>query len=205
MSTVQTNFSSLQRELYEQFNSLSKDNVVGGQILALPCSLIDTFIETLKTPLEAIECTAYAALNTLGFLFSKDYTIKKAITYLDTALRDVVTTPIEIAMAPVKFVYQFFTAVRDPENATSIKNVFAFPRPTFVDISKIFTEKQTNWYKSFRPFAASHPLLGRIVAIPLAVADVALQTLKTPLIAIDAAASAVINLLGMFFFETCTF
>jgi hypothetical protein len=204
-SFIDTSFSKYQDFLYTQLNRISRDDVVGGRILALPCSLIDTVFQTAKGPLVAIEYTAYAALNTLGFLFSEEYTVKKAITYLDNALREVVTIPVTVAMAPVNFVYQFFTSVRDPENACSMKDLLRYPKPTFVDINKKFTEKQTGWYDSFRPFAASHPLLGRVIAIPLAVADVALQTLKTPLTAIDAAASALINLLGMLFFKSCTF
>jgi hypothetical protein len=207
MTTIQDSYSIIQRELCRHpLIHLSRGNVISvisGRILALPCSFIDTLIDTAKTPLMAIEFVARAAFNTLQFFFSpNNYPIRITITYLDHALCNAVITPVAVVMAPVKFAYQFFKSFSDPENC--YRELIAWPQPFFVDIKTKFNDKQVSMYRSFRATASAHPIMGRVMAVPLAFADVGLETLSTPLRAIEAAASAIINLLGMLFFNNCT-
>jgi hypothetical protein len=205
MSTIHEGFTGIQKSMYSQLRSFSIDHDVGARILSLPISFGDTLIQTVKPPLMAIELVASAALNTIGFLFSEDYSIKNALKYSYVALHFTIITPLYILTAPLNFVYQFFKSLSDPQNASSIKDLIEQPKPFFIDVRKNVHSKVESLYDSFRPFAESHSLIGRALAVPLAFTDVFLETFKTPLIAIEAAASAVFNLLGMLFLQSCSF
>lgn len=63
---------------------------------------------------------------------------------------------------------------------------------------------QQGMYSELNEFSSSNEMLGRLSSIPVATADVALETLKTPLRVIEKLAFAVINLLGATFFSSCT-
>lgn len=205
MSAIYEGVSGIQSSMYSQLRSISIDHDVDGRILSLPISFGDTLIQSTKVPLMAIEFAARAALNIIGCLFSEDYSVKNALTCFDCALHYTILTPLYILTAPFNFVYQFFKSFSDPQNANSIKDLIERPRPFFIDVTENVNSMVVSLYDSFRPFAESHSLIGRALAVPLAFADVFLETFKTPLIAIEAAAAAVFNLLGMLFLQSCSF
>lgn len=62
---------------------------------------------------------------------------------------------------------------------------------------------QGDLYDRFNDFSKEHPNWGRFLALPVATADVALQTLKTPLCAFEYLGVTIINLLGAAFFKEC--
>ena len=70
-------------------------------------------------------------------------------------------------------------------------------RSTTVDhnVSKL----QQVMYSKLHLFSRKHNILGRASAIPVAAADVTLETLKTPLRVIECVAMTAINLLGVAF------
>jgi hypothetical protein len=55
---------------------------------------------------------------------------------------------------------------------------------------------QENLYIGLNKFSESYPNWGRICAVPVSVADVALEVLKVPLMAVENAALVPINLVG---------
>lgn len=65
---------------------------------------------------------------------------------------------------------------------------------------------QNALYSKLNTFSESHEFLGRIWSIPVCVADVAVQTFRAPLIAIELVAKGAIHLVGAAFsFENCAF
>lgn len=63
---------------------------------------------------------------------------------------------------------------------------------------------QFSIYKDFNAFGGKSPVLSRVLALPVAVLDVAIDTFKTYLSAIEHVALAVINLIGAVFSKKYT-
>ena len=204
MSIICDGFSYIQDSMYRQLRTISIDHGIGGRILSLPISFADTLIQPVKAPLMAIEFVARAALNIIGCLFFENCSIKNALACLYLASQAVGVVPVGIFTAPFNFIYQFFKSFSHPENVYSIKELIESPRSFLIDINENFNSAQVGLYDSFRPFAESHSLIGRALAVPLAFADVFLETFKTPLVAIEAVTSAVFNVLGMLFLQSCS-
>jgi hypothetical protein len=66
------------------------------------------------------------------------------------------------------------------------------------------TKAQNSLYQKLNTFSKSHNYLGRVVSIPVAFTDVALEFLKNPLRIIERIAFVGINLFGVTFNERCS-
>ena len=75
-------------------------------------------------------------------------------------------------------------------------------RSTTVDHN--LSKMQQAMYSKLHLFSLDHNILGRASAIPVAAADVTLETLKTPLKVIEGVAMTMINLLGTACFYGCS-
>jgi hypothetical protein len=117
---------SLQGQLYSRFNAFSQENPNWGRVCAIPVSLADVALETIKSPLAVIENIALAIINFLGavgsvgYKFKNSYTLKESLMTAQMALCHVVTTPVAIFMAMPKLAFQFFAIVIDPKTVQSI-------------------------------------------------------------------------------------
>lgn len=118
---------SLQDGLYDKLNKFSRSHAILGRFCAVPVSLLDVGLETLRTPLSAIHCVAMAAINLIGAAFSEKFTLKDVIFFVEGALGNALHTPIALAMAPIKLIFQFSVIIINPEKVNSI-NPF---NPTF--------------------------------------------------------------------------
>ena len=124
---VDDSFIKLQNNIYSKLNTFSKSNKIAGRFCSIPISLLDVGLETLKTPLSAIEFVAMAAINLIGAAFSTEYTLKDALLLTGRALDRIATIPTKLVMAPIKIAFQLFAIIINPEKVQSINS----QNPTF--------------------------------------------------------------------------
>ena len=124
---VELYFINLQNTIYCELNVFSKSNKIAGRFCSIPISLLDVGLETLKTPLSAIEFVAMAAINLIGAAFSTEYTLKDALLLTGRALDRIATIPTKLVMAPIKIAFQLFAIIINPEKVQSINS----QNPTF--------------------------------------------------------------------------
>ena len=117
---VQVCFTDLQGKLYSKLNNFSRSNEILGRLCSIPVSILDVALDTLKTPLSAIEYLAMAAINLIGALFSKKYTLKDALANTEWTFAAIANTPVKLFMAPIKIVFQFFAILIHPEKVEPI-------------------------------------------------------------------------------------
>jgi hypothetical protein len=77
-----------------------------GLLAVLPVAILDVSIETIKTPLKAIEQLALAAINLIGAAFSHNCTLRGADYSLTKGLYCLADTPVAILLAPLRLVQQ---------------------------------------------------------------------------------------------------
>ncbi len=65
--------------------------------------------------------------------------------------------------------------------------------PRFID------SKQLSFYRNFNTYSESNPILGRLLSIPVSIIDVAVDSLKFPLVAIECVVLGFIHLVGALF------
>ncbi len=106
----------IQTRLYEKLNDYSKSHSVLGRLCSLPVSFLDIGLETAKPPLWAIESVAMIAINLVGMVFSKKFSLKDALFHSEMAFTQTLSTPVRIIYSPIKFCYQFFAILIDPSN-----------------------------------------------------------------------------------------
>jgi len=119
--------TDLQDGIYSKLNNFSQSNKIAGRFFSIPISILDVVLDTLKTPLAAIEFVAMVAINLIGAAFSNKYTLKDALAHTEWALTGIACTPVKLVMAPIKIAFQFFAILVNPEKVQSI-NYF---KPTF--------------------------------------------------------------------------
>lgn len=109
-----------QKELYSKLNNFSQTHKTMGRFCSIPVSVLDVAIETSKAPIGSIECLAMAAINLVGLAFSKKFTLKDALINAEFTLISIVVTPVKLATAPLKVIYQLFAILINPEKVQSI-------------------------------------------------------------------------------------
>ncbi|MBA2367805.1 MAG: hypothetical protein H0V82_02130 [Candidatus Protochlamydia sp.] len=109
-----------QDALYSRFNDFSTNNFIIGRLGTIPVALIDGIVGIIDPLLSAIEKLALTALNLIGPLFSKNYTLRDAVFNAELTLVKIAMTPIAIVLAPIKIVYQFFAILYDPATVNTI-------------------------------------------------------------------------------------
>src|SRR5262245_17666803 len=94
----------------------------------IPVFILDTAIEILKFPVQAITCLALIALNLIGSLFCRDsdaeFSLKNAFSCTESMLDSIAATPVALIMLPSKLLYQIFTIAVNPEKAQSMSNLW---------------------------------------------------------------------------------
>lgn len=122
----------IQDNLYKNLNSFSTSHPILGKVAAIPVSILDVAVETLKTPLRVIEEVALVILNLLGALFSEKYTIKDALANFEWSLRDSASVPVVVAIMPIKLIFQLIASIFDPARVLSINyRRYTYPRSIF--------------------------------------------------------------------------
>lgn len=116
-----------QNRIYSNLNDISKSNKMAGRLCAIPISILDVGLDSLRTILTAIECVAMAAINLVGAAFSDEYTLKHALAHTELTITSSMLIPVKLIMAPIKIVFQFFAIMIDPETVQPID----YAKPTF--------------------------------------------------------------------------
>lgn len=117
ISAVYTKIHQLREENADFIVSL--DTPV-ARLAAPLVAFTDIGLQTIASPLSAIESIAKAALSLIRFLFLKRDAIHQFLIHSESALCRLVTTPVALLMAPLKFLYQTAMLMKDPErNAQS--------------------------------------------------------------------------------------
>lgn len=190
-----------QDDMYQAFNKFSKDHSVSGRLLALPIALADVLLDITKYPLSAIEEVAQSVFQLFGALCREDCTINGAIYHLHFGLSNIPATAIELAFGVVKLFYQTLAVFYDPTTVNSIRpNTSGFKpadyvRPKFTPFT-VMQKIQNAMYSSFNVFATEYTLAGRVLALPLALTDVLLDTIKYPAAIIDNLVRSLFHLIG---------
>lgn len=71
-------------------------------------------------------------------------------------------------------------------------------------VEAYISKAQEALYTKLKDTSWTQPCLGRIAGVPVALIDITLETLKSPLQIIEGLALAIINLLGGLFHDNCT-
>jgi hypothetical protein len=195
----------LQGHLYSKLNVFSQKNPNWGRVCAIPVSAADVALSLLKMPLSIIENAALVPINLVGAAlsvcnFKNSCSLKDSLICTEKTLILVSTTPVAIFMALPKLVFQFSAIVIAPETVKPFSRVRL--ESYAGGISKTGQDKL---YSSLNQFSISHPNWGRVCAIPVSIADIALDTLRIPLMVIESAARSVINLIGAVLSFGCVF
>ncbi len=112
---IQDKTTELQNNLYSQLNKFSQTNKTLGRFCSIPVSILDVALDTLRSPLHAIEQVAMVAINLIGAVFSTEYSLRDALFSTESALASAVNTPVKLAMAPFKIIFQLFAIIINPE------------------------------------------------------------------------------------------
>jgi len=119
--------AGLQDSLYSGLNNFSQTNKILGRFCSITVSILDVALDTLKSPLNAIEHVAMAAINLIGAVFSTKFSLKDALASTEFALGSAVNTPVKLVVAPFKIIFQLFAIIINPEKVQSIN----WLKPTF--------------------------------------------------------------------------
>jgi hypothetical protein len=103
-----------QLKVYHAHRNLSQQNQFNGRLLAVPVAMLDVMLSTGKVPLSVIEHLAVAVINLLGAAFSDKCAIKDALSSFELACISMASTPVQILLAPIKFVFQVCIILIDP-------------------------------------------------------------------------------------------
>ena len=107
-------YYNMQVPMYSRLDQFSKHHPVLGRVCSIPAALVDVTLETLKTPLSALELTVMTIVNLAGAFLGtitkwevfSDYTVKDAKFCFKWALKKVLETPFALLMAVPFFIYQ---------------------------------------------------------------------------------------------------
>lgn len=200
--TISNLISSSQDDMYASFNQFSRNHPISGRLLALPIALADVFLDISKYPCTAIEMIARSVFQFLGALFCQNnYTIRTAINFLSVGLSSIPGTAIACAFGIVKLFYQTLAVFYDPNNVNSIRpGVLGFIGSQFVQplttFSSAIQDIQDDMCLNFSNFATNYTLIGRVLALPLALTDTLLQTVKAPVTVIERLALSILQFIG---------
>ncbi len=117
----------LQYSLYSNLNDFSQTNKILGRFCSIPVSVLDIALDVLSIPLITIEYVAWAAINLIGVVFSKKFSLKDTLICTELALVSVLFIPVKLVLAPFKITFQFFAIIINPEKVMSIN----WMNPTF--------------------------------------------------------------------------
>lgn len=189
--------TSCQENLYSGLNKFSTLHPNWGRLCALPVSVVDVALEVLKGPLDAIENAALVPINLVGSAlsickFKNSCALKDSLLCAERALRATATIPVAIFTAMPNVVLQFSSIIITPETVDSIAYLSFIASSARV----ISRENQAALYSSLNRLSMSHPNWGRVCAIPVSIADIALDTFSMPLASIEHAARSVIHSIG---------
>jgi hypothetical protein len=194
-SFVAKGIGACQNQIYHEFNKFLK---CYKPRFSIPFSIIDVTLDTLKSPLHAIEEVAKIPLN-LAHAFrpsSDKRAVLKAIRLnTSNAIYYTLLTPVDLLTAPIKIMSQSLYLLNNScdGQATSIS------RKTILKDSyskSHTTHLQNNIFYSLNSFSIKHPVLGRFFAIPVSLLDVTLEILKFALNIIENIAVTMRSLLG---------
>lgn len=104
--------SDLQSNIYNNLNALSHKNKTLGRLISVPVAILEAGIGIAKIPLITIEFIARAVFS----LIMRN-SLKYTLNCLENSLFAAVALPIQIALAPVRIIYQIFAIVISPEHA----------------------------------------------------------------------------------------
>ncbi|MBA2369259.1 MAG: hypothetical protein H0V82_09590 [Candidatus Protochlamydia sp.] len=114
---VDSVITNTQEVLHTRLNNLSHNHKFLGRCCSIPVAAADVILEMLKS-LAVIEAAAMAAINLIGKAFSSDFNFKDALGNAEWTLIHIANAPIKLVAAPVKFIYQFFAILYDPEKVS---------------------------------------------------------------------------------------
>lgn len=182
---VGTFITGLQNSLYNTQRKISISSPSLGRLSAIPVSLIDVGLETLKGPLSALENVTLIFRNVLGAPFSENYSLKDALCSFEYALRNAAYTGVAIALAPIKLTYQLFALLIDPIYTRSIGEYNYYD--TSAKMRAHVIEEKIGTFQA--ELCELQNCLGGPVsllsAIPVAAIDVGAEVLKSPLAALE--------------------
>jgi len=122
MQELIDSISETQNNLYDKLNCFSSTDKTAGRIIAIPVGISDVVLDTLKTPLCAINNIYLIAINLIGSAFYQRFSLKRALKNTELALQNISAIPVKLAMAPIKLIFQIFTGIINPTQVSSIKN-----------------------------------------------------------------------------------
>lgn len=191
------NITQFQTNLYKDFPQFSKSEPVIGCLRIISVAVVDVGVNVIKTPGMAIECIGMAAINLLKIAnSSSEYTVRDALWNVEASLVNVINTPVAVVMAPIELIYQIFAIIINPSKVQSIGSIEQVKGKFFDNQTRCLKNKL---YKKLHDVSKNHSIVGRLSAVPVAIVDVALSTLRLPFAAIEQVALAVINLFGAAF------
>lgn len=118
----------VQEAIYCNLNLYSKNHEISGRMLSIPVAILDVTLDTLCSPVQSIQLLANTVMNLLGAAFSNNYTLKKALLFGEYSLNSAAITPVKLATAPFKLVFQVFAGIICPEKVNSIAFLDAFKK-----------------------------------------------------------------------------
>ena len=90
-----------QNQLINYQNEYAKNRSVLGRVSVIPVALFDVALQTLKTPLWAIERIVVAAMNLVGILFHQNCNLRDSLVCIQGAGELLVSLAVVIPFVPV--------------------------------------------------------------------------------------------------------
>jgi len=129
---VSTYIAKMQNDMYFSVNKFSREDKCQkffGRLSSIPVSVLDVALETIKTPLQIIECLAFAVINAFGALYSSRCNLKDALLNTEGMFSRVACLPVVAALASLKIIYQLFAIAFEP---TTIGSINYYPNAGYV-------------------------------------------------------------------------
>jgi hypothetical protein len=178
-SSMQPILSTLQAadshkiSLYKGLNSC-EPGLRRCRALFLPIREIVT--DLVSKPLAVIESVALSIIHLFGALFSKDYTVKDSVFYLEKAVANLVDIKLSLAVIPFRYIHQVGAIAFYSEGAGCFRS-YPSGCQDVSDIRDLFQDLQDNLYPQENKPCTS-PLFSRCVSLFTASADVIIATLS---------------------------
>lgn len=143
------NMTEMQNSLYGCLKTTGRL----GFVVVIP---VDTFLEVTKYPLQAIQDCMLVIFNVLGsLLLCRNSSFKDALKSLEAGCDHLLHTPVAVAMAAPKAIYQFFAIMYNPRQVQPFHSEKTFQRPSRFnhDDEKLFQHQiRFNPHKQFQPY-----------------------------------------------------
>src|ERR1700730_1773202 len=100
--------NSLQNGMYLYLNNPAKINLTYARFLAIPISLVDTILDTIKLPIHIIEDVSLVAINIFGAALHESCSLNDAVCHTGLLVFCAISLPVQLIIAPGKIFYQMY-------------------------------------------------------------------------------------------------